>query len=258
MDIGRSTARRTGGLAALSLVVCLLATGCGPTTTVPDVVGMRLDDAHRKFEALGLESSNDKDIIGAEDVILRDANWVVIKQDPAPGTVGVDTDATVALSVGREDDAQVLKLIPPQSAFAREMAHKRSDSESKKQVQGGEKTPTVQSPTTAGPSITSKSTVENFTAAVQCARRGGNAGEIYVWNSYGSDQPPDAMRLGGGYVWDHGRSTCLTSTEFALSTVPRLTGYCTEVGRVSANPRYVVDALPASRIPTIVGRAGDC
>lgn len=91
-----------------------------------------------------------------------------------------------------------------------------------------------------------------------CAHRKGNPGEIYVWNSYGSDQPPDAMRLGAGYVWDFGEKECITSTEFALRSNPRLPGFCTEVGKVSANPNYPVDARPARRLSKIIGQRGDC
>lgn len=94
--------------------------------------------------------------------------------------------------------------------------------------------------------------------AVACARREGNPGEIYVWNSYGSDQPPDAMRLGAGYVWDFGERTCITSTEFALTTNPGLPGFCTKVAKVSDNPGYRVDDVPAHRLKRIIGQSGQC
>lgn len=96
------------------------------------------------------------------------------------------------------------------------------------------------------------------TPAVKCARRKGNPGEIFVWNSYGGDQPADAMRLGAGFVWSFGEKECITTTEFALRTVADLPGYCTEVGKVAANPGYRVNARPAERIPNIVGQRGDC
>ena len=93
---------------------------------------------------------------------------------------------------------------------------------------------------------------------MQCANRKGNPGEIYVWNSYGSDQPPDAMRLGAGYVWDFGEKECITSTEFALRTNPGLSGLCTEVGKVAVNPGYRVNARPTRRLAKILGQSGDC
>jgi hypothetical protein len=94
--------------------------------------------------------------------------------------------------------------------------------------------------------------------AVACANRKGNPGEIYVWNSYGKDQPPDAIRLGAGFVWDFGAKKCITSTVFALKGNPGLPGYCTEVGKVADNPRYKVDARPARRLAQIIGQRGDC
>jgi cytoskeletal protein RodZ len=111
---------------------------------------------------------------------------------------------------------------------------------------------TTQAPTTAAP----KPKLTDPAAA--CATRKGNAGEIYVWNSYGSDQPPDAMRLGAGYVWNFGDATCITSTEFALTTNPGLPGFCTKVAKVSTNPGYQVDDIPAPRLKDVIGQSGDC
>jgi hypothetical protein len=241
----RPSMGRTGHLAAMPLLALGgLATGCGPTITAPDVVGMRLDAAHREFEALGVEKFNDRDVIGNEDAILWDASWVVVEQDPAPGTEEVDTDTTVELSVGHENDSEVLKMIPGDSPFARETTDQDAEAGQRERAEAEE--PATEEDKTGD------------TPAAKCASRTGNAGEIYVWNSYGSDQPPDAMRLGGGHVWDFGDKKCLTTTEFALSTVPKLKGFCTEVGKVSANPGYRVNARPAPRIPNIIGQAGDC
>lgn len=95
---------------------------CGPTVTMPDVVGMRLDAAHRELEAMGVENFEDVDVIGDRDTIFRDANWVVVEQNPAPGSKEVDTDQTIKLSVGNQDDKEVLELIPADSPFATEVA----------------------------------------------------------------------------------------------------------------------------------------
>lgn len=111
-------------------------------------------------------------------------------------------------------------------------------------------------PTTAAPKPKPKPKPTDPAAA--CASRKGNPGEIYVWNSYGSDQPPDAMRLGAGYVWNFGDRTCITSTQFALTTNPGLPGFCTKVAKVSANPGYRVDDVPAPRLKHIIGQSGDC
>lgn len=98
-----------------------------------------------------------------------------------------------------------------------------------------------------------------LTPQAKCVRRSGNPGEIYVWSSYGNDQPPDAMRLGAGYVWDFGEKECVTTTEFALRTVPvSMSGYCSQVGKVADNPGYRVNARPAPRLSNVIGQRGDC
>lgn len=111
-------------ISALSLVT--LTVGCGPTFTVPNVVGMRLDAAHRVFEKMDVTKFSDQDVVGDEDSIWRDANWVVVKQEPAAGTADVDKDQTITLLVGNEDDDEVLDMIPPDSEFAVEVAEDRA------------------------------------------------------------------------------------------------------------------------------------
>jgi hypothetical protein len=106
---------------ALSSVL-FAVTACGPTVAMPDVVGMRLDAAHNELEELGIENFEDIDVIGEEDSIWRDANWVVVEQDPPAGTRDVDTDTKIKLSVGNEDDEEVLTRIPADSPFALEQA----------------------------------------------------------------------------------------------------------------------------------------
>ncbi len=159
--------------------------------------------------------------------------------------------------MGHEDDGKVLELIPADSPFAREMAREAEGRVADKQAEAQQENRNDGYAETEEPAIEDERS-DSPNRAAQCVRRKGNPGEIYVWNSYGTDQPPDAMRLGGGYVWDFGDKQCITTTEFALSTVPPLDGFCTEVGKVSANPGYRVNARPAPRMPSIIGQAGDC
>jgi hypothetical protein len=81
---------------------------------------MRLDEAHRVLEGMKVENFEDVDVVGKEDSIWLDANWVVVEHSPAAGTKEVDTDTTIKFSVGNEDDRKVLDLIPADSPFARE------------------------------------------------------------------------------------------------------------------------------------------
>lgn len=250
----RCLIRTLGTTSALGLVLTML-TGCGPTITAPDVVGMRLDAAHRAFEALGVENFEDTDIIGGEDAIFLDANWVVVEQSPPAGTAGVDTDTTIELGVGNEDDPEVLDVIPADSPFAIEINGDPAEADPET-TQPPETTPSPTQATTQPPPSASPS--QALPPAAACVRREGNPGEIYVWNSYGTDQPPDALRLGAGYVWDFGEEECITSEEFALRGNPSLPGYCTEVAKVAANPYYRLNQRPAPRLRNVTGTAGDC
>lgn len=128
-------ARRLALPSAILVSVPLLA-ACGSTVTMPDVVGMRLDDAHRALEKMGVENFEDVDVIGEEDSIFRDANWVVVAQDPPAGTAEVETGTTIELSVGNEDEEkEVLAAIPPDSPFAREFAAQAAEEEKDQEAQ---------------------------------------------------------------------------------------------------------------------------
>lgn len=131
----RRRSRFASRLAIAITVLLPLATlaGCGPTISMPDLVGMRLDAGHRVLEEMGVENFEDTDVIGQEDSILRDANWVIVAQDPAPGTAQVDTDSKIKLSVGNEDDKSVLDRIPDTSPFAQEVADKAAEDAKDKQ-----------------------------------------------------------------------------------------------------------------------------
>ena len=122
---GRPRALCVAAMVATSSTFVLA--GCGPTITMPDVVGMRLDDAHRALEAMGVDHFDDTDVVGEEDVISLDINWVVVSQEPKPGTTNVDTGSTIRLSVGNEDEDEVLDMIPADSDFATEVASQEAE-----------------------------------------------------------------------------------------------------------------------------------
>lgn len=89
----------------------LALTGCGPTITAPNVVGMRLDAAHQAFEKLEVTEFEDKD--GLEDrSIFLDNGWVVLKQRPAAGTKDVDTSTTIEMTVAKVGDKEIRDLLP--------------------------------------------------------------------------------------------------------------------------------------------------
>jgi hypothetical protein len=127
---GLSRAARRLALPLAILVSAPLLAACGSTATMPDVVGMRLDEAHRVLEEMGMENFDDTDVMGEIDGVWRDANWIVVEQNPSAGTAEVDTGTTIELSVGNEDEAEeVLAAIPPDSPFAREYAAQAAEDE---------------------------------------------------------------------------------------------------------------------------------
>ena len=103
---------RSASLLPLVLLCCTpLMTGCATTTvTLPDLVGLPLDEAHRDLEALGFEKFDDRDAF-EDRTIMLDANWVVIESTPDVGAT-VAIDETVTFSVGKRDEARAIELLP--------------------------------------------------------------------------------------------------------------------------------------------------
>ncbi|MGS2640151.1 PASTA domain-containing protein [Streptosporangium sp. G12] len=64
--------------------------------TLPDVVGMNLQEGQDTMQAAGFYVLNDKDATGQNRLQVYDRNWVVTKQSPAAGRkVTVDTLITL-------------------------------------------------------------------------------------------------------------------------------------------------------------------
>lgn len=105
----------------IAAITAVTLSGCGPTFTAPDVVGMRLDDAHRAFEALGVDKFEDVDVVGDDRTAFFDRNWVVLKQVPAAGTKKVDEDETIRLEIGAVEDDGILERLPEGSPVAVEL-----------------------------------------------------------------------------------------------------------------------------------------
>jgi hypothetical protein len=82
------------------VALCLGAAGCGgaersaprhkPPARVPDVVGLRLDEAEETLGARGFE-----DYVYAEDEVIIRSNWTVCSQVPGPGRRAAEVDLYV-------------------------------------------------------------------------------------------------------------------------------------------------------------------
>jgi hypothetical protein len=112
---------RSTGLFLVLLSGLALVSGCGAEkVTLPDLVGLPLDEAHRALEKLGFEEFDDSDAFDDRTIML-DANWVVVESEPAAGdSVGIDE--IVAFHVGKRDERRAIELLPADSPVAQEFA----------------------------------------------------------------------------------------------------------------------------------------
>lgn len=102
--------RRLAATLTLALLAVALLAGCGPTATAPNVVGLALDKAHQRFEALDIKEFDDRDAFG-DRTAMQDSNWVVLGQDPAAGTT-VDLDTKIKLTIGKIGEDNTTARLP--------------------------------------------------------------------------------------------------------------------------------------------------
>ncbi|WP_162257482.1 PASTA domain-containing protein [Phycicoccus sp. Soil802] len=100
----------------------LLANCSGEPVPVPNVVGIRLDDAHNALAAKGFEDFEDLDMFD-DRAILIDSNWVVLQQDPNPNQE-TDRGGTVSLRVGKIGEARTRRALPSGSPVLAEILAK--------------------------------------------------------------------------------------------------------------------------------------
>jgi len=62
------------------------ADGRGGSILVPDVVGQDHQLAQDTMQSAGLYLLDERDCTGQDRLLLWDRNWVVVEQDPPPGT----------------------------------------------------------------------------------------------------------------------------------------------------------------------------
>ena len=117
---GRSRAVRFRARASLAAVAMLLTlSGCGQEATVPDVVGVQLDDAHNQLMELSFEEFEDEDLFEDRGILL-DSNWVVLEQEPAAGE-SAGTGTTITLRVGKIGESRTTERLPEDSPVLAEI-----------------------------------------------------------------------------------------------------------------------------------------
>lgn len=88
-----------------------------------------------------------------------------------------------------------------------------------------------------------------------CQKRGFSSGDIYL-RMIQPGEAPVAQQLGGEWQWDNTTDKCLTAVQWDIATAPRSAGNCTQVGYVSDNPGYDVNATVAPPLTHVVAQAG--
>lgn len=69
------------------------------TFTMPDVVGMNLQDAQDILQSMGSIVMDQEDASGMDRLQVNDSNWYVCTQDPVPGTEAALSDVVTLGSV---------------------------------------------------------------------------------------------------------------------------------------------------------------
>ncbi len=86
---------------------------------VPDVTGLRLDDAHDTLDAAGFENFEDRDALGKR-VPWIDSNWAVVRQEPLPDRSSPQSDSVI-LYVAKPEDEGIRELLPESSPVLAEL-----------------------------------------------------------------------------------------------------------------------------------------
>ncbi len=87
------------------MVAAILVIGSFASTeaTVPSVVMMRLDKAEQKLSAANVSKTATFDVLD-HGPVMDSGNWIVIEQEPSPGTVIDRHEDTVRLTIVNEND----------------------------------------------------------------------------------------------------------------------------------------------------------
>ncbi len=226
-------------LAGVSVGLTLSLTSCGEEVVVPDVVGMRLDTAEDTLKRAGFEHADAVDVVG-DSTPFRKNTWAVLEQDPPAGSPA-QPDDEVQLGAGPLDKPQTKERLPKGSPALAQIA-----AEGEERKRGADQARPAEAQAARAPTPTRPLQVaepKGNEPAVECQNR-PSGDEIFV-RYLTTDEPPTAIRLGGGWVWDFGENECISTVEMALRSNPPLPGFCTQVALVSSEPRYDPNARPA-------------
>jgi hypothetical protein len=89
-----------------------------------------------------------------------------------------------------------------------------------------------------------------------CYSRQPADGDVYV-RQLAPGSPWSAQQFQrGNWDWDATAGQCLSSVQVEMLTAPTVAGMCTQVGYVSQNPGYDVNAIPAPPLKDVAAEKG--
>ncbi|MBA4021698.1 MAG: hypothetical protein C0482_04995 [Gordonia sp.] len=103
---------------------------------VPNVVDTRLNEAKDQIKDAGFEDPKEDDALGDRSA-MKDSNWVVVAQVPAPGE-SVNTDTEITVTIAKPDDDKFLEVAPADSSHAQAVRQKRADDEAERKAADAE------------------------------------------------------------------------------------------------------------------------
>jgi hypothetical protein len=119
---GQNVPKRIVAAVVGALLACLTIASCGsaPTKTLPNVIGMHLDDAHNALDHAGFHNHRDADALGKGRSMTFDSQWVVVKVEPAVATA--KTSTTLTLDAARANQQELTGLLSPNTPIMKQFA----------------------------------------------------------------------------------------------------------------------------------------
>lgn len=131
--VNRHVHARWVGAIAVGVAILTSSVACGQDQAeVPNVIDTKLDEAKDRIKDAGFEEPKEDDALGDRSP-MKDSNWVVIAQDPAPGQ-SVDTNTEITVTIAKPDDDKFLDVAPTDSTYAQQVRQQHADEAAQQQA----------------------------------------------------------------------------------------------------------------------------
>lgn len=143
--ISRHVRLRWVGAIVVGVTLLTGSVACGQDQAeVPNVVDSTLDKAKDRIKDAGFDEPVQDDALGDRSA-MKDSNWVVVAQEPAPGE-SVNKDSKITVTIAKPDDDKFLDVAPTDSTHAQTVRQQQADelaeqqaAETQKQAEDAEK-----------------------------------------------------------------------------------------------------------------------